>query len=352
MCQRKDTVSLLLFASVFGLQQLVEAQPIPGNLQAEKKLEYHLHAWRGEHVRIQCDARVAGFNLSRVGVVWKLQLHRLAESGCNPKDPVATLVELEHGNSGSEADQVYSAIKGVPGWTIHAEGAKLNSKQTNAQSAWVGIHMDKVRLEDSGTYRCDALVGEANGSLPKKSKSSYTSVVVSTRDKTLPDFSHITTEESAASVDYDSSVIGQGQNHRLIGQPVNITCAPGLLLQAPTQPFSVSALHIRFLPFWSPGSSFQTVAEYVADVDSFVSNAPRGRNWIFKHEGLRPEYARSMDSRHLRIEIIIPSVIMQDTGIFDCAVTKATTNNTYHGEAGLKVTFDPKLQAGQCAVAN
>ena len=48
--------------------------------------------------------------------------------------------------------------------------------------------------------RCDALVSGVEGTQPKTSKSSYTVFTVSGRGQDIPDFSHMTIEESMSAI--------------------------------------------------------------------------------------------------------------------------------------------------------
>ncbi|GFR95577.1 hypothetical protein ElyMa_002697100, partial [Elysia marginata] len=125
--------------------------PLPLVTAGEER-RYSLHRISGQRARIHCDAHMAGFDVVKVKVVWSLALRRLSESGCNPKDPVMTLVELGHVHSRLEGDQMYQFVDGPLDWAFHAEGAALNKDMTNAHTAWVGLTIGHARLEDSGTY--------------------------------------------------------------------------------------------------------------------------------------------------------------------------------------------------------
>ncbi|GFS27668.1 hypothetical protein ElyMa_005292300 [Elysia marginata] len=292
---------------------------------------------------------MAGFDVAEVKVIWSLALRRLSESGCNPKDPVMTLVELGHVHSSSEGDQMYQFVDGPSDWAFHAEGAALNKDMTNAHTAWVGLTIGHALLEDSGTYRCDALAGEIDDSLPKTSKSSFIEFSVSAAPGgAFPGFTHMALTESIHSLDYDSSVIQPEENHRRVGQSVNISCSPRLLRNAPRFPFHVSRAEILFLPFNVSGSEFIVVASYAADRNTFEIHPPSGRVWELHHTKRSRKSDRVLDSSRLRLDINIPAVTSEDTGIFICAVTKTTTGNTFLGEAGLKVSNDPNLHSGYC----
>ena len=96
--------------STFPIKLSALPVPPPGPYEATRREYIHVHKWQGETVKVQCDARLAGFDTSKVKVVWTLHLRRLSYSGCNPKDPVMTLVGLAHNDSNSEEDQVYSHV--------------------------------------------------------------------------------------------------------------------------------------------------------------------------------------------------------------------------------------------------
>ncbi|KAK3705136.1 hypothetical protein RRG08_005526 [Elysia crispata] len=336
---------MLALVFLSGLQCLTLASPTPRDAQ---KTSYHLQKWRGEKVRIHCDAGMAGFNVNKVKVVWALHLRLLSDSGCNPKDPVITVVELGHTHSNLDADQIYQFINGPRGWTFHAEGAALNQHKSNAHSAWVGLTIDHAEIENSGVYRCDALVGEENSSLPQTSKSTFTVLTVSGKDQTVPGHSHMTIEESIFASEYDSSLIKATENHKRVGQSVHITCAPRLLQNVPAFQFRVSVLQINFLPFFKAGSELSPVARYSADDDTFLEKPPTGRQWNFSYQGINGKRDRSLDSSYLSIDIEIPSLVIEDTGIFVCAVRKARTEITFNAEAGLKVSNDSGFQSGYC----
>ncbi|RUS75563.1 hypothetical protein EGW08_016688, partial [Elysia chlorotica] len=313
-----------------------------------QKRGYLLSKYRGDTVRVHCTAAVAGFNTSEVKVVWELSLRLLSDSGCNPKDPVISLAELGHVDSSSDADQFYQTVVGPPGWKLHAGGAALNREKSNVHSAWVGLTIDHVMKEHSGVYRCDALVGVKNSSQPKISKSSFTVLTVTEKDETFPNFPHMTIEESISALDYDSSVIETPENHKRVGESVNISCVPRLLYNVQTFPFRVSVLQINFRPFHWGGSELLPVATYLTDSNQFLVDPPTGRQWNFSYQGTDGKHDRNLDSLHLRIDIKIPRVVVEDTGIFVCAVTKASTGITYHGVAGLKVSRNPDFLSGYC----
>ena len=103
----------------------IEAVPVPQETTTSVRPRgehYYLHRWRGEKVKVYCDARMAGFDISKVKIVWRLQLRFLSDSGCNPRDPVITLVELVHIQGKPEEDQIYHSVsKSLPsvGELIH-----------------------------------------------------------------------------------------------------------------------------------------------------------------------------------------------------------------------------------------
>ena len=77
----------------------------------ESKTErYRLYNAQGDKVKIQCDARMVGYDANTIKVVWALTLRRLSRAGCNPKDPVLTLAEIKHSNGSSKADQIYKTV--------------------------------------------------------------------------------------------------------------------------------------------------------------------------------------------------------------------------------------------------
>lgn len=329
---------LLTFATVLGIQ----------SLQITTQNRYLLHKFLGQRIKIHCDIHMTGFLVTNVKVVWSLALHRLSTSGCDPKDPVMTLVELAYVNSQMDADQLYQFVDAPRGWTFHAEGAALNQVGTNAHTAWIGITIESARLEDSGIYRCDALVGELDGSVANVSRSSFTEFRVTSRDHNLPGFTHITRQEALSALDYDSSVILPTENHRRVGQSVNVTCSPSLLRNAPRFPFPVSSAAIIFLPFHQPDSEFRKVASYSAQKGSIKLHPLAPSHWKLGQEKAANESSDVKNSSRLRIVIEIPAVTLEDTGIFLCTVTKATTGNIYQGEAGLKVSRDANLLPGYC----
>ncbi|RUS75560.1 hypothetical protein EGW08_016685 [Elysia chlorotica] len=313
------------------------------------KRRYELHKKRGDRVKIQCDAFVVGFS-RKVKVVWALRLRRLSHAGCNPKDPAMTLVELIHTNGSLEEHQIYRAIKEPPKWKIYARGAALNKDLTNIWTAWVGLAIAEVEPQDSGIYRCDALVGELDDSLSKTSRSSYTTLTVSVAE---PAVGHIhptplPLDASLTATDYDRSVLNPSENHQRPGGSVNISCVPRLLARAPMLPFSVSSIEVQFLPFHLPDSDFITVSRYQASSDRMYTKPPPHRNWLFSNVGTRPEFDRSVDSLHMRIDIRIPAVTKEETGIFRCSVTDGATNAVYSGEAGLKVSDESDFRSGFC----
>ncbi|KAK3705139.1 hypothetical protein RRG08_005528 [Elysia crispata] len=310
----------------------------------ESKTErYRLYNAQGDKVKIQCDARMVGYDANTIKVVWALTLRRLSRAGCNPKDPVLTLAEIKHSNGSSKADQIYKTIREPPHWKLHAQDAALGKDMSNILTAWIGLSIKQARLEDSGVYRCDAVAGEQDGS--KVSKSSYTTVIVSAPDDKAAASSAVSEEQPIASANYDSSVVKPMENHRRVGQTVNITCAPRLLRSAPLLPFSVSQIIIRFLPFHLPDVNFVPVA--VLDLDTFYTNPLPDRKWEFSYVGIT-QNNRKMDSLLMRIDIGIPSVSIKETGIFRCSVTEDLTGKIYEGEAGLKVSNVSDFRSGFC----
>lgn len=308
---------------------------------------FKMHTWRGERLKVQCDARIAGFDVTKVKVVSALYLRRLSHSDCNPNDPVMTLVQLTYNNNSLHGGNSFHAVGASEDWTFHAEGMALNHDGTNALTAWVGITVAHARPEDSGLYKCDSEVQPTDMSGSTESVSNFVTVTVSPLKKD-PSSTHVPVDKSLTAFYYDSSLIKPSENHKYADESVTITCFPRLLKRAPTLPFTVGEIHMLFLPLYHPSTDFITVASYFPDADQFYENAPPQRMWEINHVGTNKSISRDMDSLTLRIDISIHRLSRMDTGIFRCEVTDKSNTAVYIGEAGLKVSGVINALSGSC----